>query len=151
MRIISDLLNREFDSVEACLAAEAAFEAREDEKASKIAELNEARKAYEEAEEYYWSLLEAFDNLYGSDEDDDEWLLEENDDDECTCECKSSDCDCVCHKEAEAPDSLVSAIGKLLGGIEQKPKAKIEHPTVKTKDNSEIAISIEELLDAIFG
>ena len=138
MRIISDILNREFDSVEACLAAEAAFEAREDEKASKIAELNEAREAYEAAEEHYWNLLEAFDKLYGSDEDD-----------EYACECKSSDCNC--DKEIKAPDSLVSAIGKLLGGIEQKPKAKIEHPTVKTKDNSEIAISIEDLLDAIFG
>ncbi len=147
MRIISDILNREFDSVEACLAAEAAFEAREDEKASKIAELNEAREAYEAAEEHYWNLLEAFDKLYGSDEDDEEWLFGE--DDEYACECKSSDCNC--DKEIKAPDSLVSAIGKLLGGIEQKPKAKIEHPTVKTKDNSEIAISIEDLLDAIFG
>lgn len=150
MRIISDLLNREFDSVEACLAAEAAFEAREDEKASKIAELNEARKAYEEAEEHYWKLLAEFDRLYCSDEDDDEWLLEEAEDaDEYTCECKSPDCNC--DKEIEAPDSLVSAIGKLLGGIEQIPKVKVEHPAVKTKDNSEIAISIEELLDAIFG
>lgn len=147
MRIISDILNREFDSVEACLAAEAAFEAREDEKASKIAELNEARKAYEEAEEHYWNLLNEFDKLYGSDEDDDEWLLE--DADEYACKCKSPDCNC--DKEIEAPDSLVSAIGKLLGGIEQIPKVKVEHPAAKTKDNSEIAISIEELLDAIFG
>lgn len=147
MRIISDILNREFDSVDACLAAEAAFEAREDEKASKIAELNEARKAYEEAEEHYWNLLNEFDKLYGSDEDDDEWLLE--DADEYVCECKSPDCNC--DKEIEAPDSLVSAIGKLLGGIEQIPKVKVEHSAVKTKDNSEIAISIEELLDAIFG
>lgn len=149
MRIISDLLNREFDSVEACLAAEAAFEAREDEKASKIAELNEARKVYEEAEEHYWKLLAEFDRLYCSDEDDDEWLLEEAD--EHACKCKSPDCDGNCDKEIEAPDSLVSAIGKLLGGIEQIPKVKVEHPAVKTKDNSEIAISIEELLDAIFG
>lgn len=150
MRIISDILNKEFDSVEACLAAEAAFEAREDEKASKIAELSEALKAYEEAEEHYLTLLAEFDKLYCSDEDNDndEYLLEEEDD-EYACECKSPDC--TCDKEVEATDSLMSAIGKLLGGVEQKPKAKIKHPTVKTRDNSEIAVSIEDLLDAIFG
>ena len=118
-------------------------------RASKIAELNEARKAYEEAEERYWLLLAEYDKLYCSDEDEDdeEWIPEEVN--KHTCECKSPDCNC--DKEIKAPDSLVSAIGKLLGGIEQIPKVKVDHPAVKTKDNSEIAISIEELLDAIFG
>jgi len=70
MRIISDITNKEYKTVEECLAAEAAFIAEQEKEKLAAAQREEERKQLEEQIEavraHYHSLINQYNETYGT-------------------------------------------------------------------------------------
>ena len=70
MRIISDITNKEYKTVEECLAAEAAFIAEQEKEKLAAAQREEERKQLEEQIEavraHYHTLINQYNETYGT-------------------------------------------------------------------------------------